>query len=122
MLLFPNGIYSNYFQWEIRLFREGNINNLEVFHVYNEGEILKFGKTGKCYIEDSWLNIMPELIIEGKSLLCEDGNFRKKLDLICRKNDGKGNKKINFIRDSDTLHIGSSKNHHKTYLIFICYN
>ena len=83
------------------------------------------GKDGNCSISDAWTRLEPELTIEGKTLLCEKGEERKSVSLICR--DNRSARRYNRAEEiypeplTANLLLDESLAHESAYLRFRCY-
>ena len=116
---------ADYFKWELEVFAEGPGTRMETIPVIGEESLFKWGKDGNCRISDAWTRLEPELTIEGKTLLCEKGEERKSVSLICR--DNRSARRYNRAKEiypeplTANLLLDESLAHESAYLRFRCY-
>ena len=116
---------ADYFKWELEVFAEGPGTQMETVPVIGEESLFKWGKDGNCSISDAWTRLEPELTIEGKTLLCEKGEERKSVSLICR--DNRSARRYNRAKEiypeplTANLLLDEYLAHESAYLRFRCY-
>jgi len=95
--IFSLEIYADYFKWEILVSEKGFGSKFLTIPVANEDEIYILEKEIKCVIESFWTRIESDLLLEGKTLSCDDGKNEQKIQLVCRVNNK--NRKYNRIKE-----------------------
>jgi len=126
-LMMVLGFHANadYFKWELEVFAEGPGTQMETIPVIGRESLFKWGKDGNCSISDAWTRLEPELTIEGKTLLCEKGEERKSVSLICR--DNRSARRYNRAKEiypeplTANLLLDEPLAHESAYLRFRCY-
>jgi len=89
-------IQADFFKWEILVSEKGFNTNLRIIPVGNEGQIFFFEKEIKCRMGSFWTRIESDLLIEGKTLVCDNGENERKVQLVCR--DNNKNRKYNKFK------------------------
>ena len=116
---------ADYFKLELEVFEEVPVTKMETVHVIDGEALFKWGKAGNGRISDAWTRLEPELTIEGKTLLCEKGEERKSVSLICR--DNRAARRYNRAKEiypepiTSNLLLDESLAHESAYLRFRCY-
>ena len=97
IFFFPLQIFADYFKWEILFSEQGFGSEVQTIPVSKEGKIKLLGKKTKCRIDGFWTRIESELLLEGKTLTCNNGNEERKINLVCR--DNNQNRKYNNFKE-----------------------
>ena len=125
LVILPIQVEADYFKWELQVFAEGPGTAMQTIPVSGEDSLFKWGKGGNCRISDAWTRMEPELTIEGKTLLCESGEDKKTVSLICRDNrtERRYNRRKELYPEPLTanLLLEESLAHESAYLRFRCY-
>ena len=125
LVILPIQVEADYFKWELQVFAEGPGTTMQTIPVNGEDPLFKWGKGGNCIITDAWTRMEPELIIEGKTLLCEIDEDKKTVSLICRDNrtERRYNRRKELYPEPLTanLFLEEYLAHESAYLRFRCY-
>ena len=95
--VFTLEIHADYFKWEIIVTEKGFGSKFRTIPVAKEGEIYFLEKRIRCIAESFWTQIESDLLLEGKTLSCNDGKNERKIQLVCR--DNNKNRKYNKIKE-----------------------
>jgi len=88
---------ADFFKWEIRVSEKGFGSKIFTIPVTNEGKILILEEKIKCRMENFWTRIESDLLSEGKTLACDNGESEHKVKLVCR--DNNKNRKYNKFKE-----------------------
>ena len=125
LVILPIQLEADYFKWELQVFAEGPGTAMQTIPVNGDDPLFQWGKGGFCRISDAWTRMEPELTIEGKTLLCESGEDKKTVSLICRDNrtERRYNRRKELYPEPLTanLLLEESLAHESAYLRFRCY-
>ena len=95
--IFSVEIFADYFKWEILFAENGYGSEVYTIPVVNEGQVNFFEKDFKCRTESFWTRIEADLLLEGKTLVCNNGEKKRKIRLVCR--DNHRNRKYNALKE-----------------------
>jgi hypothetical protein len=94
---FSPEIFVDFFKWEIQLAVKGFGKEIETFPVATEGKIQFSDIKIECRMESFWTRIEADLLLEGKTLVCVNGEKEKTVSVICR--DNHRNRKYNKLKE-----------------------
>ena len=97
IFFFPLEVFADYFKWEILVFEKGFGTEVKKIPVSKEGKIELLGSETNCRMESFWTRIEPDLLLEGKTLICKINDNERKVNLVCR--DNHRNRKYNNFRE-----------------------
>ena len=122
--IFSNQVCADYFKWEIILGEKGFGTDSQKIPIVAEGKINFENNEINCRTEDFWTHIETDLLIEGKTLVCEYENKVKSINLVCR--DNNFNRKYNRHKElydtaKASLIFSESLKRTSTYLELRCY-
>mgnify|MGYP001200180528 FL=1 len=86
-LIFSTHVSADYFKWEILLVEKGFGPDSQKIPIASEGKIDFENKKINCRTEDYWTRIESDLLIEGKTLVCDYENNVKSITVVCRDNN-----------------------------------
>ena len=98
---------------------------MEIVPVTSERPLYKWGKQGECWIAKSWIRIEPELTIEVKTLVCDNGTRQQQVNLVCR--DNHAGRRYNRWKElypepfTGNLFLENKPPHVSPYLRFRCF-
>ena len=96
-ILFPSiELFADYFKWEVLLSQKGFGTEIETVPVLKEGKVKFSVEDINCKLASFWTKIESDLLLESKSLICENEEKEYKVSLICR--DNNKNRKYNKFK------------------------
>ena len=90
-------VVADYFKWEILFGEKGFGTEFKIIPVVAEGKIEFAGKKFECQMKSFWTSIETELLIEGKTLACLNGDKESTISVVCR--DNHLNRKYNIVKE-----------------------
>ena len=100
MILFlgvANESFGDYFKWEILVSDEGYGTETLTIPVTSEGKNKFADKKNECSMESFWMRIEADLLVEGKTLVCVNGDEKRVKSVVCR--DNHRNRKYNMVKE-----------------------
>ena len=101
---FSQEIYADYFKWQIHYSAKGFATEIEIFLVSAEGKLEFSEKEISCRMEKFWTRIEADLLLEAKTLVCENGDEKQSVIVVCR--DNHLNRKYNQYKELYPLSKG----------------
>ena len=89
--------FADYFKWEILVSDKGYGTETLTIPVTFEGKINFSDKKNECRIENFWRRIEADLLLEGKTLVCVNGDEKRVVSVVCR--DNHRNRKYNMLKE-----------------------
>ena len=72
-ILFPSiELFADYFKWEVLLSQKGFGTEIETVPVLKEGKVKFSVEDINCKLASFWTKIESDLLLESKSLICEN--------------------------------------------------
>ena len=90
-------VAADFFKWEILIAEKGFGAEFKTIPVVAVGKIEFADKKIKCRMESFWTSIQADLLIEGKTLVCVNGDKERSVNVVCR--DNHLNRKYNQIKE-----------------------
>ena len=90
-------VIADYFKWEILFAEKGFGNELETIPVTAEVKVEFKDKRIECRIGSFWTRMEADLLIEGKTLVCVNGDKKNSVSIVCR--DNNLNRKYNLLKE-----------------------
>ena len=90
-------IFADFFKWEIQFSAKGFGTEIVTFPVAAAGKIQFADNRIECRMESFWTRIEADLLLEGKTLVCVNGEKEKTVSVICR--DNHRNRKYNKLKE-----------------------
>lgn len=81
-----NVLKAGFFKWDVVVYAEGYGLSHEVFAIREAGTIWEQGDW-ICEISDFWTTITSELLLEGKTLKCQQGETERFVTITCDLNN-----------------------------------
>ena len=88
---------ADYFKWEILFADKGYGTETLTVPVTSKGKIKFADKKNECRIENFWSRIEADLLLEGKTLVCVNGDEKRVVSVVCR--DNHRNRKYNMVKE-----------------------
>ena len=88
---------ADYFKWEIIFAEKGFGTEFEIIPITVEGKIKFTDKKIECRMESFWTRMETDLLLEGKTLVCGNGDTENSISLVCR--DNNLNRKYNLLKE-----------------------
>ena len=88
---------ADYFKWEILFAVKGYGTETLTVPVTSIGKIKFADKKNECRIENFWRRIEADLLLEGKTLVCVNGDEKRVASVVCR--DNHRNRKYNILKE-----------------------
>ena len=88
---------ADYFKWEILFAEKGFGTEFETIPLTVEGKVEFTDKKIKCRMESFWTRIEADLLLEGKTLVCVNGDKENSVSVVCR--DNNLNRKYNLLKE-----------------------
>ena len=88
---------ADYFKWEILFAEKGFGNEFETIPLTAEGKVEFTDKKIKCRMESFWTRMEADLLLEGKTLVCVNGDKENSVSVVCR--DNHLNRKYNLLKE-----------------------
>jgi len=92
---------ADYFKWEILFADKGYSTETLTVPVTSIGKIKFADKNNECRIENFWRRIEADLLLEGKTLVCVNGDEKRVVSVVCR--DNHRNRKYNIVKELYTI-------------------
>ena len=89
--------FADYFKWEILFADKGYGTETLTVPVTSKGKIKFADKENECRMESFWMRIEADLLLEGKTLVCVNGDEKRVVSVVCR--DNHLNRKYNMIKE-----------------------
>ena len=89
--------FADYFKWEILVSDKGYGTETLTIPVTSEGKIKFADKKNECRMESFWMRIEADLLLEGKTLVCVNGDEKRVVRVVCR--DNHRNRKYNMLKE-----------------------
>ena len=89
--------FADYFKWEILFADKGYGTETLTVPVTSKGKIKFADKKNECRIENFWRSIEADLLLEGKTLVCVNGDEKRVVSVVCR--DNHRNRKYNMLKE-----------------------
>ncbi len=80
-------LLADFFKWEILVSEKGYGTGSFNIPIVSEGKIDLLNEEIICSLQKFWTKIESELLLEGKTLECLNGNKKSVVTLICRDNN-----------------------------------
>ena len=90
-------VVAEFFKWEILFAGKGFGTEYKIIPVVAEGKIEFADKKIECLMKNFWTSIESELLVEGKTLACLNGDKESTVSVICR--DNSLNRKYNQVKE-----------------------
>ena len=88
---------ADYFKWEILFADKGYGTETLTVPVTSKGKIKFADKKNECRIENFWRRIEADLLLEGKTLVCVNGDEKRVVSVVC--SDNHRNRKYNMLKE-----------------------
>ena len=88
---------ADYFKWEILFAEKGFGTEFETIPLVAEGKVEFADNKIKCRMESFWTRMEADLLIEGKTLVCVNGDKMNSVSVVCR--DNHLNRKYNLLKE-----------------------
>ena len=123
LLSMANVLKADFFKWDVVVYAEGYGLSHEVFAVREAGTIWKQGDW-ICEIGDFWPTITRELLLEGKTLSCKQGETERFVTVTCDLNNI--GRQHNFFKEqfpptNAGFHLEPEDRINSAYLRLRCY-
>ncbi len=89
--------FADYFKWEILYADKGYGTETLTVPVTSTGKIKFADKKNECRMESFWMRIEADLLLEGKTLVCVNGDEKRVVSVVCR--DNHRNRKYNMHKE-----------------------
>ena len=90
-------VAADFFKWEILFAEKGFGTEFKTIPVVTEGKIEFADKKIECRMEGFWTSMEADLLIEGKTLVCVNGDKESTISVVCR--DNYLNRKYNQLKE-----------------------
>ena len=101
ILILPLNVFqevkADFFKWEILFAKKGFGTEFKTIPVIAEGKIEFANKNVECRMESFWSSVEADLLIEGKTLICVNGDKENIVSVVCR--DNHLNRKYNQLKE-----------------------
>ena len=88
---------ADYFKWEILFSAKGFGTEYETIPLAAAGKVEFADKNIECRIESFWTRMEADLLLEGKTLVCVNGDKENSVSVVCR--DNHLNRKYNLLKE-----------------------
>ncbi len=88
---------ADYFKWEILFAEKGFGTEFEIIPLTAEGKIEFADVKIECRMESFWTRMEADLLLEGKTLVCVNGDKENSVSVVCR--DNHLNRKYNLLKE-----------------------
>ena len=88
---------ADYFKWEILLAEKSLGTEFEIIPLTAEGKVEFTDKNIECRMESFWTRMEADLLLEGKTLVCVNGDKENSVSVVCR--DNSLNRKYNLLKE-----------------------
>ena len=88
---------ADYFKWEILFAEKGFGTEFETIPLTAEGKVEFTDKKIECRMESFWTRMEADLLLEGKTLVCVNGDKENSVSVVCR--DNSLNRKYNLLKE-----------------------
>jgi hypothetical protein len=78
---------ADYFKWEILFAEKGFGTEFETIPMTAEGKVEFTDKKIECRMESFWTRMEADLLLEGKTLVCVNGDKENSVIVVCRDNN-----------------------------------
>jgi hypothetical protein len=92
---------ADYFKWEILFAEKSFGTEFEIIPVTAEGKVEFTDKKIECRMGSFWTRMEADLLIEGKTLVCVNGDKENSVSVVCR--DNNLNRKYNLLKELYTV-------------------
>ena len=89
--------FADYFKWEILYTDKGYGTEKLTVPVTSMRKIIFADKKNECRMESFWMRIEADLLLEGKTLVCVNGDEKRVVSVVCR--DNHRNRKYNMLKE-----------------------
>ena len=89
--------FADYFKWEILYTGKGYGTESLTVPVSSIQKIKFADKKNQCRMESFWMRIEADLLLEGKTLVCVNGDEKRVASVVCR--DNHRNRKYNMLKE-----------------------
>ena len=89
--------FADYFKWEILYTDKGYGTETLTVPVTSMRKIKFADKKNECRMESFWMRIEADLLLEGKTLVCVNGDEKRVVSVVCR--DNHRNRKYNMLKE-----------------------
>jgi len=93
----PTETFADYFKWEILYADKGYGTESLTVPVSSIQKIKFADKKNQCRMESLWMRIESDLLSEGKTLVCDNGDEKHVVSVVCR--DNHRNRKYNVLKE-----------------------
>ena len=90
-------VAADFFKWEILFAEKGFGTEFKIIPVIAEGKIEFVDKNFECQMKSFWTSIETELLIEGKTLACLNGDKESTVSVVC--SDNNLNREYNKVKE-----------------------
>ena len=90
-------VRADYFKWEILFAEKGFGTEFETIPLTAEGKVEFTDNKIECRIESFWTRMEADLLLEGKTLVCVNGDKKNSVSIVCR--DNNLNRKYNLLKE-----------------------
>jgi hypothetical protein len=88
---------ADYFKWEILFAKKGFGTDFETIPLTAEGKVEFTDKIIECRMQNFWTRMEADLLLEGKTLVCVNGDKENSVIVVCR--DNHLNRKYNLLKE-----------------------
>ena len=88
---------ADYFKWELLFAEKGFGTVFEIIPLTAEGKVEFSDKKIECRMESFWTRMEADLLLEGKTLVCVNGDKENSVSMVCR--DNNLNRKYNLLKE-----------------------
>ena len=92
---------ADYFKWEILFAEKGFGTEFVTIPLTAEGKVEFTDKKIECRMERFWTRMEADLLLEGKTLVCVNGDKENSVSVVCR--DNNLNRKYNLLKEVYTV-------------------
>ena len=88
---------ADYFKWKILFAEKGFGTEFKTIPLVAEGKVEFVDNKIKCRMERFWTRMEADLLLEGKTLVCVNGDKVYSVSVVCR--DNHLNRKYNLLKE-----------------------
>ena len=88
---------ADYFKWEILFLAKGFGTEFKKIPIAAAGKLEFMDKRIECRMGRFWTRMEADLLLEGKTLVCVNGDKENSVSLVCR--DNHLNRKYNLLKE-----------------------
>jgi len=88
---------ADYFKWEILFAERGFGTEFDTIPLVAEGKVEITDTKIECRMESFWTSMEADLLFEGKTLVCLNGDKENSVSVVCR--DNHLNRKYNLLKE-----------------------